>query len=48
MGIRKGAVIDWAPNPASHKRAMSEAADASMAYRNDKMQQTLYRDRRDR
>jgi hypothetical protein len=48
MGIRKGAVVDWAPNPASHKRAMSEAADASMAYRNDKMQQTRYRDRRDR
>ncbi len=48
MGIRKGAVVDWEPNVASHKRAMYEAADASRAYRSSKTQQTRYRDRRDR
>ena len=48
MGIRKGAVVDWAPNKASHDRAMYEAADASRAYRREKTQQTRYRDRRDR
>ena len=48
MGIRRGTVVDWAPNAPSHKRAMHEAADASMAYRREKTQQTRYRDRRDR
>ncbi len=48
MGIRKGAVVDWAPNKASYDRAMYEAADASKAYRREKTQQTRYRDRRDR
>jgi hypothetical protein len=48
MGIRKGAVVDWAPNAPSHKRAMYEAADASMTYRKEKKQQARYRDRRDR
>ena len=48
MGIRKGAVVDWAPNEASHKRAMYEAADASMTYRREKKVQTRYRDRRER
>jgi len=48
MGIRKGAVVDWAPNKASYDRAMDEAATASRDYRNMKRQQTRYRDRRDR
>ena len=47
MGIRKGAVVDWEPNAPSHKRAMYEAAHASLAYRSSKTQQTRYRDRRD-
>jgi hypothetical protein len=48
MGIRKGAVVDWAPNETSHKRAMGEAAMASRNYRDLKRQQTRYRDRRER
>jgi hypothetical protein len=48
LGIRKGTIVDWAPNKASYDRAMYEAADASSAYRNMKMPQTRYRDRRDR
>ena len=47
MGIRKGAVVDWAPNKASYDRAMYEAADASRTYRKEKTQQTRYRDRRE-
>jgi hypothetical protein len=46
LGIRKGAVIDWAPDAASHKRAMSEATAASAEYRTTKKQQIRYRDRR--
>jgi hypothetical protein len=48
MGVRKGAVVDWAPDEASHKRAMWEASDASTNYRSTKRQQTKYRDRRQR
>jgi len=46
MGIRKGAVVDWAPNPESHRYAMDEAIAATTDYRNVKEQQTRYRDRR--
>ena len=46
MGIRKGAVVDWAPNPMSHKEAMAEASNATRDYRALKQQQTRYRDRR--
>jgi len=46
MGIRKGAVVDWAPNPMSHKDAMAEASNATRDYRALKQQQTRYRDRR--
>ncbi|MEA2023052.1 MAG: hypothetical protein U9N79_02040, partial [Actinomycetota bacterium] len=45
MGIRKGAVVDWAPDEASYDRAMKEASMASVDYRREKMQQTRYRDR---
>jgi hypothetical protein len=48
MGIRKGAVVDWAPNPVSHGNAMAEAAFATSDFRRLKKQQTRYRDRRDR
>ena len=47
MGITKGAVVDWAADEGSHKRAMWETAEASMDYRTTKRQQTRYRDRRD-
>jgi hypothetical protein len=46
MGIRRGAVVDWDANPASHKRAMAEASYATADYRKMKQQQTRYRDRR--
>jgi Mg-chelatase subunit ChlD len=46
MGIRKGAVVDWAPTTVSHKYAMDEAAAATTDYRKMKKQQTRYRDRR--
>ena len=46
MGIRKGAVVDWDANPASHKRAMVEASYATADYRKMKQQQTRYRDKR--
>ena len=46
MGMRKGAVVDWASDDASHKRAMWEASEASRDYRTTKRQQTRYRDRR--
>lgn len=46
LGIRKGAVVDWDANPASHKRAMAEASYATDDYRKMKQQQTRYRDRR--
>ena len=29
MGIRKGAVVDWAPTAQSHKGAMAEASYAT-------------------
>lgn len=48
LGIRKGAVVDWAPNRASYARAMREAAVASSDYRSKKRQQPRYRDRRER
>ncbi|MCL1693978.1 MAG: hypothetical protein M3096_09855 [Actinomycetia bacterium] len=48
MGIRKGAVVDWAPNKASYDRAIGEASMASADYRREKMPQTRYRDRRER
>ncbi len=48
MGIRKGAVVDWAPDAASYDRAVKEASMASADYRREKRQQTRYRDRRDR
>jgi hypothetical protein len=48
MGIRKGAVVDWAPSAPSHKAAMADAAYATSDYRREKKQQTRYRDRRDR
>lgn len=48
MGIRKGAVVDWAPDPVSHDRAMDEMKLAAAAYRTSKVQQTRYRDRRHR
>ena len=48
MGIRKGAIVDWNPDPASHERAMREASYAAADYRNSKLQQPRYRDRRDR
>ena len=46
MGIRKGVVVDWAPNPMSHKDARTEASYATRDYRALKQQQTRYRDRR--
>ena len=46
MGMRKGAVVDWASDEASHKRAMWEASEVSRDYRTTKRQQTRYRDRR--
>ena len=46
MGIRKGAVVDWAPNAASYDRAIDEANYASADFRKMKQQQTRYRDRR--
>ena len=48
MGMRKGAVVDWASDEASHKRAMWEASEVSRDYRTTKKQQTRYRDRRRR
>lgn len=48
MGIRKGAVVDWAPNPRSYGRAMTDAAYVTSDYRREKKQQARYRDRRDR
>lgn len=47
MGIQKGAVVDWAADEASHRRAIWEATEASKDYRSMKRQQTRYRDRRD-
>ncbi len=47
MGIRKGAVVDWAPDAESAKRAMVEAGHATTDYRKLKEQQTRYRDHRD-
>lgn len=46
LGIRKGAVVDWAPNMASYDRAIDEAVAATTDYRTMKKQQTRYRDRR--
>jgi Mg-chelatase subunit ChlD len=48
LGIQKGAVVDWAPDADSHKRAMAEASHATTDYRREKKQQTRYRDRRDK
>ena len=48
MGIRKGAVVDWAPDTEGYGRAMEEAKMASSDYRSMKHQQTRYRDRRQR
>jgi hypothetical protein len=48
MGIRKGAVVDWAPNPMSHQNAMAEASHASSDFRRMKQQQARYRDRRNK
>ncbi len=48
MGIRKGKVVDWAPNPESHKRAMYDLGVATKDYRSLKRQQSGYSDRRDR
>jgi Mg-chelatase subunit ChlD len=48
MGMRKAAIVDWKAEEMSHKRAMSEASDASTAYRSTKRQQTRYRDRKER
>jgi len=48
MGITKGAVVDWAPSPEGHGRAMEEARMATADYRTTKRQQTRYRDRRNR
>ncbi len=31
-GIRKGAVVDWAPNKVSHRYAMDEAVAATTDY----------------
>ena len=47
LGIRKGAVVDWAPNPESHKRAMYDLSSATADYRSMKKQQTRYSDRRE-
>ena len=46
LGIRKGAVVDWAPNAASYHRAIDEANYASADFRKMKQPQTRYRDRR--
>lgn len=46
MGIRKGTVVDWAPAPASYRRAMDEAMVSSRDFRSLKQQQVKYRDRR--
>jgi hypothetical protein len=46
LGIRRGAVVDWAPDADSHKRAMAEASHATTDYRILKQQQARYRDRR--
>lgn len=46
LGIRQGAVVDWAGDEASHHRAMEELADASWDYRTSRRQQRRYRDRR--
>lgn len=48
MGIRRGAVVDWAPDRAGYSRAMYELTDATNAYRRTKQQQARYRDRRKR
>lgn len=48
MGIRKGTVVDWAPDRASYRRAMDEAMVSSRDFRSLKQQQVKYRDRRDR
>ena len=46
MGIRKGTVVDWAPDAAGYDRAMDEAQISSRDYRSLKRQQVKYRDRR--
>lgn len=46
LGIRRGAVVDWAPTAASYDRAIAEANYATTDYRRLKKQQALYRDRR--
>ena len=46
LGIRKGAVVDWAPNARSHKDAMAEASYATSDFRRLKQQQARYRDKR--
>jgi hypothetical protein len=46
MGIRKGAVVDWAPDKASYKRAIDEAMVSSRDFRSSKKQQARYSDRR--
>ena len=48
LGIKKGAVVDWAADRASAARAFKEAAYATSDYRISKKQQRRYRDRRDR
>ncbi len=48
LGMRRAAVIDWAPDPISHRRAMDELRWASDDYRVSKLQQARYRDRRRR
>jgi hypothetical protein len=48
MGIRKGTVVDWAPTKEGHARAMEEAMVSSRDFRSQKLQQTKYRDRRNR
>jgi len=46
MGMRRGTVVDWAADDASHARSMSEANLSTTDYRRTKRQQVKYRDRR--
>jgi len=46
LGIRKGAVVDWAVNEASHRRAMYDLAEATDDFRRTGQLQRRYNDRR--
>jgi hypothetical protein len=48
MGIRRGAVVDWAPDAAGYGRGMDELSSVSASFRVSGRQQARYSDRRHR